>query len=244
MNLWGDAAIRSDGSDTFDSVENVQTGNRRRHRVRHVRVPIASGPAPGTTASTPWAATTRCGAGAGHDVVVGYGGAETIYGESGNDHLYGNGGGDAISGSSGQDFIQGGDGDDDLWGGDDADTFHFASGRRRASTPFNDFNASQDKLSFGSGYFEGQQRGRLRRLGGALGRQPRAARSSLYADRAGQGLTQIAILDGVSAHTINQKIANGTIFDVETSDVGGDGPGGLAPIAPIAVFDPGWDMLA
>lgn len=241
VNLWGDTALRTNGSDSFDSVENVQTGTGADTvfgTSGYNRIWTGSG----NDSVYAMGGDDEIRAGSGHDVVVGYGGDETIYGDSGSDHLYGNGGEDAISGASGDDFLQGGDGDDDLWGGDDADTFHFASGDDGVDT-IHDFAASEDKLSFGTGYFQGQNQGGFD-VSEALWAHSWGGEVLLYADRFGQGLIQIAIIEGVSAGTINQKIANGTIFDVDTSDVGGDGPGGLAPIAPIAVFDPGWDMVA
>jgi Ca2+-binding RTX toxin-like protein len=239
VNLWGDMAFRTNGVDTFDGVENVQTasgddtvfGTSGTNR-------IWTGSGDDDVHTMGGADEVR--AGSGRDTVVGYSGDETNYGEGGNDHLYGGGGEDAISGGSGEDFIQGGDGEDDLWGGDDADTFHFAAGDDGVDR-LHDFDPTEDKLSFGDGYFMEQHLGGFD-VSEALWAYSFGGEVSLVADRAGVGLTQIAILEGVNAGTINQKIANGTIFDVETSDVGGGGPGGVTGAG---VASDGWaHMLA
>lgn len=223
VNLWGDIAWRTNGVDTFDSVENVQTASG------DDTVFGTSGTNRIWTGAGDDNVHTMVGndevrAGSGDDTVVGYDGDETIYGEGGNDHLYGGGGEDAISGGAVAAL------DEVVAGDDGVDTFH-------------DFDASEDKLSFGAGYFMEQHLGGFD-VSEALWAYSFGGEVSLVADRAGVGLTQIAILEGVNAGTINQKIANGTIFDVETSDVGGGGPGGVVTIAPIAVLEPGWDVLA
>ena len=111
-------------------------------------------------------------AGAGNDVVWGYGGNDTLRGGSGhdeleggsgrdrlyggtghdeleggkgNDRLYGEAGNDDLEGGSGNDWLDGGSGRNELHGGSGADTFVFT----RGYTEIEDYRAGTDTVRIG-----------------------------------------------------------------------------------------------
>lgn len=74
---------------------------------------------------------------------------ENVRGSSHDDTIIGDGNANRLEGRDGDDLIAGGAGDDDLVGGDGADTFRF-SAFGEGDDIIEDFDGSQDKLSFAS----------------------------------------------------------------------------------------------
>ena len=89
-------------------------------------------------------------AGAGNDVVYGYGGNDTLTGGAGNDDLRGGVGNDVLTGGAGNDLLTGGAGLDKLTGGAGADRFIFkgiSESKVGLRDVINDFSHAQaDKI--------------------------------------------------------------------------------------------------
>lgn len=215
VNLWNGMASRGATLDTLVGIEHVETG---------AGADTVFGTAGYNDIRTGGGADViytmggddRVWAGSGADTVVGYGGAEVIVGEDGNDTLTGNGGDDMLDGRDGADRIEGGDGDDTLAGGEDADVFRWNGGDTGCDT-IEDFDLAEDRLSFGPGFFVGQSA-----AGFDVGDQLYAVSggggtSHLVANRPGLGWETVAVLEGVSAATLDQKIENGSIFAADTA---------------------------
>ncbi|WP_052341446.1 calcium-binding protein [Salinarimonas rosea] len=159
--------------------------------------------------------------GNGNDTVLGGYGNDTIFGNDGNDTLNGDEGADAIRGGRGADTIRGGDGNDDLRGGAHADTFVWGVGDGGTDT-IADFSLAQDKLSFLPGFLAA---GPITSVLGAIDAGDLGA--ALLGHTAHGGLKVIAYLEGVDADALSQAIVDGSIFQVETTGLGDDAPGGF-----------------
>lgn len=166
----------------------------------------------------------RIKAGSGNDMLVGYAGAERLWGETGRDTLNGGGGDDLLWGGTGSDLIEGASGADTLYGGaGGSDTFRWRAGHAGQDL-VSDFDLGVDRIAFGSGYFDGQA-GPGFDVRDALVAFTLAGRVFLHADRAYGGWTTIAEFEDVTAAQLEQRIANGSIFDVVRGVV--DIPDGL-----------------
>ena len=228
VDLNNGFAIRADGFDSLTGVEGVRTGSSN---------DVITGSNGANVIK----------AGSGVDVVLGLNGNDEIHGENGNDNLRGDSGNDTVLGGSGNDKIDGGSGHDSIDGGSGADRIRGGVGEDTVAGGtvadvfiwnFGDqgtdymtgFNLAEDKLSFGAGFFAA---GPISQVLEAWGNPYGAA---LWADTSWGGWQQIAWLADVDGLALDQKITNGTIFDVETVF---DGPGGYVPLAP--GFEPARD---
>lgn len=169
-------------------------------------------------------------AGTGNDVVLGYGGAERLYGESGNDALSGSGGADLLRGGEGADRIRGGESLDDLWGEGGADTFEWRVGDVgiEGADVVHDFALTQDRLTFGPGFFEGQSSPGFDVSDALVASAMGGGWTLLRAHLDVGGWRDVAVLKNVNAAALQARIDDGSIFATAMNLPGGDGFGDLA----------------
>lgn len=231
VNLYSGFAWRGpqgvEGMDTIIHVENVTTGKHDDVVIgTDVRNVIRTNG--GDDFVMAMGGDDLVHAGAGDDTVYGGAGDDDIYGENGDDYLDGGDGDDMIVGGRGADRIRGGAGDDDIWLGrkhisdTDRDVLIWKEGDIGLDT-VRGFNVAHDRLNFGEGFLAAgpEEDNLLVFLDGSD--------AMLAANIAGHGWDFIARFEDVSAIALTNAIENGSVFDVEVSDVGNGGPGGFAP---------------
>ena len=238
VNLLGETATHAGGLDEVFFFENVRTGTGDDVVVGGVGSNHIETGGGADVVYTVGGEDTVV-AGGGSDTVVGYDGDERLYGQSGNDFLYGGDGEDRLYGGTNVDRIDGGDGDDVLWGGSEADVFYWGSDDEGLDI-VKDFDVNADELSFEAGYFFGQDEAWFD-VEDALFAAQAFGETRLLAHRDDGGWDYIAVFEGVGVAALNQRIANGSIFDVNPD--GSEGFGDLAG-AGISVAPTGWDMVA
>jgi Ca2+-binding RTX toxin-like protein len=212
VNLHSGFATRGDngveGFDTISSVENVITD-------KFADVIVA----------TEGANTVQ--AGDGDDWVMALGGDDFIYAGKGNDTVLGGDGDDIIWGGHGTDVIRGGEGADELRGNQPLglasqipikDVLVWGEGDIGLDTVHN-FSLAHDKLKFLDGFLaEGDVADNL--LVFIDGTD-----AMLAANIEGHGWDFIGRFKDVNGIAMTNGIENGSIFDVQTTGVGGDVPG-------------------
>jgi len=169
------------------------------------------------------------------DIVWGGTGNDTLYGDSGNDTLYGESGDDRMDGAAGSDSLSGGNNADLLRGGAGADTIDVGSGADIVRWQAGDvgldriegFSLANDKLSFGDGFFAVTPEGATE-LSDVLLAWNVAGGAMLAANIAGVGWDFFAMLEGVSATSLQQMIDAETILAVNVAGFGGSTPDGYA----------------
>ena len=162
-----------------------------------------------------------------NDVLRGSSGADRLKGEDGDDELEGGSGYDTLEGGNGDDRIDGGKnddlinagaGDDFIIGGEGSDTIHTGSGADTlywdkdtggVDTVF-DFNAWGDSFAFETGTFDHAES-----ASEALAAAQVGLDTLVFIERAEDDWEAFVLLKNVYAATINQRIGNGDIFDVE-----------------------------
>jgi Ca2+-binding RTX toxin-like protein len=235
VDLLAGFAIRADGFDTIANVESVETGSST-----------------DTITGTQGANTIKSGGGAdlvlalngddkvygdaGKDTIFGHAGEDTIFGGSGNDQIDGGSGDDEIKGTGGNDRIRGGSGDDTMWGGGAVDALPGANTfvwevNDLGYDMIKDFDLAKDKLAFGDNFFAAGPGGAVDLSDVLLAWNLGGGDCALVANTSWAGWQGLAFLDGVNAVTLQQKIDNGTILDVEVAG-GGGAPGGFGVDAP------------
>ncbi len=173
-------------------------------------------------------------AGTGNDHVSAYAGDDTIDGGWGNDEIDGGEGDDTIDGGWGKDELDGGEGDDTidggakadliiggagydaLTGGGGADTFLWNVGDHDGyADTISDFNGNSDFLAFGEGFFGPG----VINLSSVLSAHDGWGGTVIMADSAEAGSQLLAVvLNGGQTAAIQQRIANGSIIDVDVND--------------------------
>lgn len=232
VNLYSGVAMRGqDGIDGVDSVSGIEH--------------VITGGADDVIIATDTANTVRSGdgddwtmtlggndsvyAGKGNDTVHAGDGSDTIRGEDGADALYGGHGNDVIWAGHGIDTIRGGAGADELWGNQPLglasqtpvkDVFVWGEGDIGLDSVRN-FSMAHDKLSFLDGFLAGGPKADnlLVFLDGSD--------AMLAANIDGHGWDFIARFKDVNGIALTNAIEDGSIFDIDTADVGGGGPGGF-----------------
>lgn len=215
INLWSGYAERGGDLSTIAGIEHVETGSGADTIFGTAGFnDIRSGGGADLIFTMGGDDDVRAGSGA--DYVIGYGGDEAIVGEGGNDTLSGSAGEDILVGGDGADRIIGGAGDDTLVGGDDADVFRWEAGAVGFDR-ITDLDLDEDRLSFGPGFFTGQGDPGFDVGDHLMAVYAGASTSHLVADRPGLGWEWIAVVNGVNAGALDQKIENGTIFAADTA---------------------------
>lgn len=252
LNMVTGEAIRTDGTDTIINVENIESGSGEDFIIGNMSANVIE---------TGDGDDNVSGSG-GDDIIKAGGDDDTINGDTGDDDLYGEFGNDWAYGGDGEDYINGGWGDDTLSGGDDddningnrgeddirggegmdtlyggdglaSDTFQWYSGDL-GTDQIMDFQLNHDKLHFGNGFFAADPDGTFN-ISEVLFVGDIGDDTSLWAQTADDGLQFIAILYDVDSEALEQKINNGTIFDVQLND--------MLPIDPgFGVMDVGFEL--
>jgi len=219
VNLFNGFAMRGaqglDGTDSIVGVENVTTG-------KHADVVIGDD---------------------GRNVIHVGSGADTVLGGDGNDSIHGGNGNDSLVGGDGDDFINAGRGADRIRGGEGADTIWLAgidlSGAERdvlvwgagdvGLDTVSGFSVAHDRLNFSEGFLAtGPQEDNLLVFFDG-------ADAMLAANIAGLGWEFIATFEDVNAIALTNAIESGSIFDVQTTGLGEDGPGGFGLPNPVEI---------
>ncbi|WP_269582455.1 calcium-binding protein [Roseibium sp. Sym1] len=239
VNLIFGTAWRSDGTDRLTGIENVTTGSGvdtvfGNSGVNHIK----TGGGSDTIYSA--AGDDHVEAGDGDDYVVGGTGSDDVFGDAGDDFIFGGDGVDVLMGGDGNDTIRGGTGDDIMLGNGDADTFLWETGDTGYDEVFG-FDLGEDMLAFGEGFFQTQPDGSVD-LPDVLWAWNLGNDTALVANTAANGWQALAVFHGTDAAEFSQRIENGTILNVEVSDVGQGGPGGF-DTASLGQIDFGFDFI-
>jgi Ca2+-binding RTX toxin-like protein len=232
VNLYSGFAMRGEnGVEGFDTISNVEN--------------VIASHLDDVVVATDGANAVH--AGDGDDWVMALSGNDSIYAGKGNDTALGGDGDDVIRGDHGEDVLDGGAGADNIWGGHGEDVIRGGAGADylAGNQPLGlasqmsvkdvfvwdegdigldtvaDFSVAYDKLRFMPGFLaEGPAADNLlvfNNSGSAM----------LAANIAGVGWDFIANFENVNAIALSNAIEDGSIFDVETTDVGDGAPGGF-----------------
>lgn len=155
---------------------------------------------------------------AGNDQIEGGLGNDTIYGGAGNDSILGDDGADTIYGDAGNDIINGGLGDDLVYGGmgndlltGDAGNDVFVFEARGGRDTITDFTTGEDTLNIADvliGFTGGSDIHDFARF---LDNGDGDAQLQISARGTGTGWQTIAVLDGISAATLDVTIDVSTV---------------------------------
>jgi len=169
----------------------------------------------------------------GNDVLDGgndndrlFGGANTdsLTGGSGNDLLKGEAGTDSLSAGTGNDLVLGGEGNDWISTGSGSDVIRWENGDLGIDT-IADFQLGIDRLSFGADFLAVDAT--PANLDLSLIAAVNGANTDLYANLDWGGWQKIAVLQGVFAGAVQDRIEDGSILAVSLTGVGGGAPGGF-----------------
>ncbi len=233
VNLDAGFGLRSDGTDTLVSVEGVTTGNSWDVIFgSSANNSLLSGG--GNDVVAGFAGDDHLSLGSGNDAGAGGEGEDRVYGDQGDDTLWGGEDDDLIRGGNDDDVIIGGEGDDDLRGDSGVDTFMWNEGEDGYDT-VRDFNVNVDKLAFGEDFFFSGFDGTFD-FEDVLQVWNIGNDAALVAHTSSDEWQAVAYFENVDALVLDQRIANGSIFDYELTDMGDGMPEGLGVAQPDTDF--------